>query len=47
MTDARDWIPLGVVLAQLLLYLAWAFTDPTEEDQAAHPTSPGLASVAR
>jgi hypothetical protein len=43
--DARDWIPLGVVLALLLLYLAWAFTDPTEEGQAAHPTSPGLASV--
>jgi hypothetical protein len=36
--DARDWIPLGVVLALLLLYLAWAFTDPTEEGQAAHPT---------
>jgi hypothetical protein len=45
--DARDWIPLGVVLALLLLYLAWAFTDPTEEGQAAHPTSPGLASVVR
>jgi hypothetical protein len=35
--DARDWIPLGVVLALLLLYLAWAFTDPTEEGQALRP----------
>ncbi len=33
--DRRDWIPLGVVLLLLALYIAWGLSDPNEAGQAA------------
>ena len=30
--DARDWIPLGIVLALLVAYIVWGLSEPYQPE---------------